>query len=189
MSLKENVNYIKEEITTQESFIENFFKLEKFYKKFKILIISSVVVIIVSVIGFQSFGYIQEQNRLEANELFNSCIVDSSDTKSFELLKSKNVELYNLAMYVVNKKSNIDKEFINELVAYSDAMKNKDLKQLDSSIQNQNFLLKDFAIFNKALIQVQNGQNKEAKETIKLIPITSSVTSLVKMLEHYMLTK
>ena len=39
MSLKENVSYIKDEISTEEQFFENFFKIEKFYKKYKKIIL------------------------------------------------------------------------------------------------------------------------------------------------------
>lgn len=51
------------------------------------------------------------------------------------------------------------------------------------------FLLKEFAIFNKALIEAKNGKYEEAKNTLKLVPTQSSAYELVKILNHYLLTK
>ena len=188
MSLKENVDYIKEEISTQESFIENFFKLEKLYKKYKKVIISLSIICVVAVVGTLVSNYVSEQNRLAANNIFNICLENPDDKVSLADLKSKDENLYKLALYVNNKTAN-DTEFFKELSAYSSAMESEDLNALDKVTQSQKFLLKDFALFNKALIQAQKANYKEAKETLKLIPLTSNVSSLVKMLEHYMLTK
>ena len=52
-----------------------------------------------------------------------------------------------------------------------------------------NFLLKEFAIFNKALILANEGKYQEAKDTLKLIPETSQVKDLVTLLNHYLITK
>ena len=188
MSLKENVDYIKEEISTQESFIENFFKLEKFYKKYKIAIISIAIVCIVAVVGTLVLNYVVEQNRIAANDAFNNCLENPNNKTALEDLKSKDENLYKIAMYV-NNKTEIDIEFFKELSVYSKAMEKEDLVELGKVTQNQKFLLKDFALFNKALIQAQKANYKEAKATLKLIPLTSNVSSLVKMLEHYMMTK
>ena len=51
------------------------------------------------------------------------------------------------------------------------------------------FLLKEFAIFNKALIQTQNGKFEDAKATLQLIPSDSQVSELVNVLKHYLVTK
>ncbi len=189
MSLKENVNYIKEEISTQESFIENFFKLEKFYNKYKKVIISTISIIIIGVIGISVSNYIKEQNKLSANNSFNKCLENPTDKAALEELESQDENLYKLAVYMNDRTKEVDKEFLKELSIYSKAIENTDLAVIDKITQNQNFLLKDFALFNKAMIQVQNGKVDDAKTTLKLISTTSSVTSLVKMLEHYMLTK
>ena len=53
----------------------------------------------------------------------------------------------------------------------------------------KDFLLKEFAIFNKALILTKDGKFNEAKDALKLIPPTSQVKDLVSLLNHYLLTK
>ena len=189
MSLKENIDYIKEEISTQESFLEKFFKLEKFYKKYKVAMFSIVAIVIIGAIGIQVNSYMNEQNRLSANESFNRYIENSSDKKLLEELKQKSPKLYQLALYLTNSNDSVDNEYLKELVIYTKAIESKNLDAIATSTQNQKFLLKDFALFNKALIQAQNNDFADAKETLKMIPTTSNVASLVKMLEHYLLTK
>ncbi len=52
MSLKDNVDYVKEELNSEEKFLESFVKVERFYNKNKIIIITVIVVLIALVIGF-----------------------------------------------------------------------------------------------------------------------------------------
>ena len=42
MSIKENVDYVKEELNSQEKFLESFVKGERFYKKYRTLIFASI---------------------------------------------------------------------------------------------------------------------------------------------------
>ncbi|MEA3352752.1 MAG: hypothetical protein U9Q33_02905 [Campylobacterota bacterium] len=189
MSLKENVEYVKEEISTQESFIENFFKLEKFFNKYKKTIIGSVSIIIMAIAGLAISDYNAEQNKIEANEAFNTLLESPENKQAQEILKSKNKKLYHIAMYMNQKSSNVETEFLKELTQYSQAIQKNDTDGINRSAQDQKFILKDFAIFNKALIEAKKGDYKKAKETLRLIPETSGVEPLSKMLAHYLLTK
>jgi len=53
----------------------------------------------------------------------------------------------------------------------------------------KDFLLKEFALFNKALILTQEGEYSQAKQTLQLIQKDSQVSDLVALLNHYLLTK
>jgi len=189
MSLKENVEYIKEEISTQETFLEKFLQFEKFYKKYKKVIFGVVTVSALSFVGFAVSDYIKEQNLIRDNMMFNNVLSNNQDKISLEYLKQNNQKLYNLALYMQNKSNSTDLEFLKELSIYSEAIKENNVDKLSSISIKQNFLLKDFAIFNKALIQAKNGNYKEAKETLSIIPITSEIRELVNILNHFLLTK
>ena len=54
---------------------------------------------------------------------------------------------------------------------------------------NPNFLLKHYAIFQKALIQTINKNYTDAKETLRLIPDSSPVSQVANRLKHFLLTK
>ncbi len=189
MSLKENINYIKEEVSAQESLMEKTFKLEQFYKKYKAIIFGTVSVVIILFIGFSVSNYQDEQNKIKDNQAFNKILADYNDKEALKYLESNNKKLYEIAVYMKDKSKNTNAEFLNELSLYSKAIKKNNIDDISNVTQKQTFLLKDFAIFNKALIQAQNGKYQDAKESIKLISSNSSVASLSSMLEHFLLTK
>ena len=189
MSLKEDINYIKEEISTEESFMEKFFKTEQFYKKYKNIIIGGLSVAVIAVVGFYISSYIAEQNKIESNKAFNTLLEDSTNVNSIAVLKEKNPQLLEVINFIENGTTNKDMEFLKELSLYSLAMKENNIDKLSSVSQKQNFLLKDFAMFNKALIQTQNKKYLDAKETLKQIPKASDITALSKMLAHFLITK
>ena len=64
-----------------------------------------------------------------------------------------------------------------------------DIGKLLTECELNKFLLKEFAIFNKALILAKDGKYKEAKIALNLIPPTSKATELSNLLKHYLLTK
>lgn len=189
MSLKDNIDYVKKEISTEESFMESFFKIEIIYKKYKFVIIAIVSIAIVGTIGYYVSNYIQLQNKIAANESFNKFLENPNDKEALLVLKEKSEKLYNIALFMQDSSANNEVEFLKELSLYSQAIKEQNVVKLTSVTQEQNFLLKDFALFNKALILVQKQQYKESKEAIEQIPENSNLNVLVKMLEHYLLTK
>jgi len=189
VSLKENIDYVKKEISTEESFMESFFKIEKIYKKYKLVIIAIITIIVVGTIGYYISNYIQLQNKIAANESFNKLLENPNDKEALDALKEKNKKLYDIVLFMQDSSAATEVGFLKELSIYSQAIKEQDVAKLTSVTQEQNFLLKDFALFNKALILVQKQQYKEAKEAIKQIPDNSNLNVLVKMLEHYLLTK
>ena len=188
MSLKENIEYIKEEVSAQESLMEQTFKLEQFYKKYKTFIFGAVTVAVVGFVGISVSNYMTEQNLIKDNQAFNK-VLENKDKQALEYLKANNKKLYNLAIYMNDKSGDTNLEFLSELSKYSKAIEKNSINDISTAIQSQDLLLKDFAIFNKALIQTQNGNYTDAKKSLKLIPLTSSVASLSDMLEHYLLTK
>lgn len=189
MSLKENVDYVKKEISTEETFLESFLKLENFYKKYKMAIFGTVGVAIIAVIGLNVKSYMDEQNLIASNEAFNIVLNDPNNKEALDTLQSTNKKLYALAMYKNDQSKAIELDFFKELQTYFEAIKAQDTNQISSATQSQKFLLKDFAIFNKALIEAKNGQYNKSKESLKLISQTSDIASLVKMLEHHLATK
>jgi predicted negative regulator of RcsB-dependent stress response len=74
-------------------------------------------------------------------------------------------------------------------VAYKKAIEEKNIEQLNTLSMQKDFLLKEFALFNKALILTQEGEYSQAKQTLQLIQKDSQVSDLVALLNHYLLTK
>ena len=193
MSIKENVDYVKEELSSQEKFLENFVKGERFYKKYRTLIFAFIAIIVVGSIGTIIKNNMDEANKLEANLAFNKVLQNSNDAQALEELKNKNAKLYEVALFLQAKNDNKSIEvsipLLKELSKYQTALANKNISELDNLSMQNDFLLKEFAIFNKALLLTNEGKFNEAKTTLALIPQNSKAFELAKLLNHYLLTK
>ena len=193
MSIKENVDYVKTELSSEEKFLENFVRSERFFKKYKTLILSFIIIVIVGFIGVFIKTKIDESNKFEANLAYNKVLENNNDAKALADLKAKNKDLYEIALYLQAKKEakiiETNVPLLKELSKYETALVNKSITELDNVSMQSDFLLKDFAIFNKALFLANEGKFTEAKTTLALIPQTSKAFELAKLLNHYLLTK
>ena len=193
MSIKENVDYVKTELSSEEKFLENFVRSERFFKKYKTLILSFIIIVIVGFIAVFIKTKIDESNKFEANLAFNKVLENNNDAKALADLKAKNKDLYEIALYLQAKKEakiiETNVPLLKELSKYETALANKSITELDNVSMQSDFLLKDFAVFNKALFLANEGKFREAKTTLALIPQTSKAFELAKLLNHYLLTK
>lgn len=193
MSTKENIEYIKDELSSEEKFLEGFVRIERFYKKYKALIITILVAVIVMVTWNIILGYLDNKTKIEANNAFNKFIADTSDEESLNLLKTKNQNLYEIAKAIKARKNGeiveINVEYLKELSLYEKAIKDSDIKALSSLTLNDKFLLKENAIFNKALLEAKEGKYAAAKETLSQIPQNSKINNMVVLLKHFLASK
>ncbi|MGB1226313.1 MAG: hypothetical protein ACPG9K_00365 [Poseidonibacter sp.] len=193
MSMKENVDFVKEELNSEEKFLEGSVKVERFFKKFKALIIGIVAILIVVFIAFNVKNYNDEKNSTAANIAFDKVIANPSDKEALNTLKESNKKLYEVALYLQAKKEGEYPEtnitYLKELTQYQKALSSSDVSALNTLSMQNDFLLKEFAIFNKALILVNEGKYEEAKVALNLIQKSSKASELSSLLQHHLLTK
>lgn len=193
MSMKENVDFVKEELNSEEKFLEGSVKVERFFKKFKALIIAVVIILVVAFIGISVKNYNDEKNSTAANIAFDKVIADPSDKEALNTLKESNKKLYEVALYLQAKKEGEYPEtnitYLKELTQYQKALSSSDVSALNTLSMQNDFLLKEFAIFNKALILVNEGKYEEAKVALNLIQKSSKASELSSLLQHHLLTK
>lgn len=192
MSIKENVDYIKSELSSEEKLLEGFVKSERFFKKYKNLLIALIVAIVIgSIIYFVKKSF-DESNKYESNILLNNYL-EKGDEKALQSLKDKNNSLYEIALYLKarqdGKSAEISLPILKELSEFELAKDKNDIEALDKLSMKGDFLLKDYALFNKALILTNEGKYQEAKDTIAKISNDSRTIELVNLLNHYLLTK
>lgn len=192
MSIKENVDYIKSELSSEEKLLEGFVKSERFFKKYKNLLIALIVAIVIgSIIYFVKKSF-DESNKYESNILLNNYL-EKGDEKALQSLKDKNNSLYQIALYLKarqdGKSAEISLPILKELSEFELAKNKNDIEALDKLSMKGDFLLKDYALFNKALILTNEGKYQEAKDTIAKISNDSRTIELVNLLNHYLLTK
>lgn len=190
MSIKENLDYIKEEMSTEEKFFESFFKLEKVWKKYKIVIIGGAALVILGFGGTNINEYLQTQTKIKANIAFNTLLENPQDASAAAVLKDANPKLFAILNHLTSKKNIVTNvQFIDEISAFNQALNKNDIDKLNKTLLGSRFLLKEYAMFQKALMQTLNKQYTDAKETLKLIPATSTTAQLANKLNHYLLTK
>ncbi len=193
MSLQEKVEYLKEEMSTEEKFFEGFFKLEKIWKKYKIVLISVVSLLFMGFVGTNINDYMQEQNTIKANNAFNALLENRKDAEAINILKDLNPKLLKIANYLQDKKDGkneaVNIEFLDEIVKFNMALNENNLDVINKTILNSKFVLKEYALFQKALILTIDKKYLDAKETLALIPDTSTVAELSNKLKHHLLTK
>ena len=192
MSLKENVDYIKSELSSEEKLLEGFVKSERFFKKYKSLFLALIIAVILGSIFYVVKKSFDESNKYESNLLLNSYL-EKGDEKALETLKNKNEKLYEVALFLQAKKDNkiasIELPLLKELVKFQTATASNNIEELNSLSMQNDFLLKEFALFNKALILVNEGKYEEAKKELSQISQTSKAYELATLLNHYLLTK
>ncbi len=186
MSIKDEVNYVKNELSGDEKLLESAFKLETLYKKYKLPIwgIAGAVLLYVAVTtGMQAV----KESRLEAaNQAFLTLQQKPDDAEALKVLKEKNPKLY-------------------ELYTFSKAAKKQDVKQLAFLEKSTNEVIadmsrysvgaiekkpvdsvyyKELAYLEEAYVALKSGNAAKAKEKLALIDERSAVGAFAKLLKH-----
>ena len=189
MSLKENINSIKEEIGAEEQFLESVIKGERFYKKYKKQILASVVFVVLFSVGYVGYDFIKQRSLKVSNEAYEKLLKTPSDKDALNILKDKNPKLYDVFLFqeAVKKNSiqeleNLSKNDSDELL--SDLSKYQ-LGQLKNSKVVQSKLLNGFSLLEEGFDLLKEGKITEAKLKFAQIDSNSPLSKIVKNLEHY----
>lgn len=195
LSLKENIEAVKKELSTEEQFLESIVKAEGFWKKYKKLLIAIVVLIIVAVIGMALYNTMKERNLIASNEAYTALQHNAEDKESLETLKSKNPKLYQLFLFSNEMKSadvtkleamssQISDPILKDLLSYQKASLSG--KGLSSYSIKQDALLKEFASLQEIYTLFQEGKSKEAKALLAQIPESSQLQQIAQSFKHYL---
>ena len=195
MSLKENIGMVKEELTAEEQFFEKAVVTEKFVKKYKNVMIGSVVVIALVVAG----NIIYNINRTSTLNAVNTTLLTLEAHPENKEASSKletlspvlhDVWLYSQAVAQKDVKTldslqNSKAPLINDLATYEAAQKSQDKVKLDSYAQTQGAIYRDLAQIQLALILMNENKIAEAHEKLHMISIESPLATVAKALMHY----
>jgi hypothetical protein len=191
LSLKENVNAIKEELSAEEQFLESVIKAEGFWKKYKKIIIALGVVVVVGALAKVGMDYIHQSNIEASNKAYNILLKDSQNSTALATLKEKNPQLYEMFLFkravesadvaaLQKVESDIKDPLLSDLLKYQRASLEKSASDLDTKI------VKDFALLEEAYLLLQDEKVKEANAKLSQIPVTSPLRNIVANLKHYM---
>ena len=195
MSLKENLDMVRDELNSEEKFFEKAVVTERFVKKYKKPLIGAVVAVVLVVVA--NLGYeASEQNRIEsANKTLSILQKNPADTVALTKLESLSPALHDVWLYSqaisnqsieeLEKLKNTKTLIINDVVSYETAELKSNKVDLDAYSKKQNAIYKDLAVVMNAVLLMNEGKIDDAHQKLAMIGENSSLAPVVKTLMHY----
>ena len=195
MSLKENIGMVKEGLTAEEQFFEKAVVTEKFVKKYKNVMIGSVVVLVLVVAG----NIIYNMNRASTLNAVNKTLVALEANPSSKETENKlaslsptlnDVWLYSQAVAqndvkVLDSLEKSKAPLIGGLATYEAAQNSQDKAKLEAYTQTQGAIYRDLAQVQLAIILMNENKIADAHEHLSMIGIESPLAPVAKALMHY----
>lgn len=186
MGLKDNLKAVKNELNTEEQFIENFIKGERFIRKYKFYISAVAIILVAWFVGNFIISKINDYKIKEANEIYANLLQDPND-KLLEKLKDKNINLYTIFLLKENISDFNNTTLQNELKQiYNDTRTNTLLKNIIAlSLGDKSIFLKNYNKLLEAYRLLEQNKIEEANVLLSQIKENSSLSQIAKNLEHY----
>ncbi|BCD61936.1 hypothetical protein NitYY0826_C0803 [Nitratiruptor sp. YY08-26] len=195
MSTKDNIEYIKKELDSEEKFLESVIKAEKFYKKHKKKITALVVLVVIGFLGYVGYDMMKTHNLEVSNAAYNSLLQNPQDKEALQTLKNKNPKLYALYIYqkaieksdieALQKIANGDDRVLGDLAKYHIAVIKKDNKALERYANNSDAILRDFAYLDSAYMDFMKDAIAVGRKKIENIDKSSAAYPYALLLGHY----
>lgn len=187
MGLKDNLKAVKNELNTEEQFIENFIKGERFIRKYKFYISAIVIILVAWFAGNFIISKINDYKTKEANEIYANLIQDPSNKNLLEQLKNKNTNLYAIFLLKENINDFNNTALQNELKQiYSNTQTNTLLKNIIAlSLGDKSIFLKNYDKLLEAYKFLEQNKIEEANVLLSQIKENSSLNQIAKNLKHY----
>lgn len=196
MSIKNNFNYIKSEFSNDEKILENAFKLEILYKRYKHIIWAIVGLIIIGIAAYGLYSYYDEYNARKYSQVYNALIDNPDDGNLKAQLQKGNPTLY--SMFILQQAlksgnlnelkslSNDKNILISSVARYHLGSFERDISQLEKV---DKYALGDLSKLQQAYKLINENKTTEAKMILDKIPQDSQVREISQLLSHYMITK
>ena len=186
VSIKDDVNFVKKELSGDEKILESAFKLESLYKKYKFQLWGVVAALILFFGGQSVMNAMHEAKLVEANEAFLTLQSKSDDANALKALKENNPALF-------------------ELYSYAQAVKKQDIKALETLATSSNSVIadasgytagvlskkpvdsklyKELALLEEAYLAIGAGDTKVARDKLELIDERSPLSVIAGFLKH-----
>jgi len=183
LAIKEDLTEIKKEIDAQEQFLESMIKGERFFKKYKTLLIVVCAAAIVAAVGFYTSKILNENRVEEANLAYSKLILNPNDANALSVLKEKEPSMYALFSLGQMLDKN-DTKGISELANLQVHPLVKDIILSQTGNANSE-ILKEYNALLKGFELLKENKIKEANDEFNKIALDSQLQTLVKNLKHY----
>lgn len=189
LGLKENIDALKQEISTEEQFLESIIKGERFFKKYKKVIISSVAVLFIGLGVYGGVSFVNERKIEASNEAYKVLISNPKDEQALNMLKDNNERLHKLFLFSQAIK-NGDKVVLSELSSFKEDPILSDLSAyqlsgLEAKDEVKSELLRGLALLQAGYKLLLEDKINEAKLQFAQIDVSSPLKNIANSLEHY----
>lgn len=186
MNIADAGREIKKELSGDEKVLESAFKLETLYRKHKLKLWGLLIALVVFFGGTAIQESMHEAKLAKANEAFLVLQEKPTDKEAFKVLEANNPVLL-------------------ELFFYSQAVKNKDTKTLETLSSSKNSVISDaskytagvlnkkpvdsalyhdMSLFEEGYLAIRAGDVKTAKAKLELIDDRSPLAVITGFLKH-----
>lgn len=196
MSVKKNLDFIKSEFSSDEKLIENAFKLEILYRRYRHIIWGVLIVVVIFAVFMGVKSLIVESNAKKSSEILNALLINPSDETLRTDLQKSNESLYSLFLLKqslddgntasLQDLTSANSELVKYLANYHLGSFERDISLLDKS---DKYALGDLAKLESAYILIQSGKISDAKNILSTIPQDSPLIEIAKILSHSTITK
>jgi hypothetical protein len=186
LSIQDDVNYIKKELSGDEKVLESAFKIEGIYKKHKLKLGIALIAFVVFFAGKSIEQNMHESALLEANKAFLTLQKTPNDSEALKVLQNNNPALFELFTYkeAVQKKDikALEALYSSKNIVISDASAYQasviDKKPKDSVLYN------DMALFTQGYVALESGDTKQAMLKLEQIDERSALATITGLLKH-----
>ena len=186
MSFKDDVEFVKEELSSDEKVLESVFKLETLYKKHKKKLFGVLIITVLGMAGVVTTNIIKDSNLNSSNNALLTLQKDNSNRDAEMILKSKNKELYALYQYSKAVKSG-DIKLLTEL-SHS---KNEILSDLSKyhinmfkNISGNSKYYKNLSVIGEAFVMIKDNKKRVARDKLTLVEPNSDLYKLSVLMKH-----
>ncbi len=195
MSLKNDIEMVREELNSEEKFFEKAVITEKFVKKYKNWMIFAVIGIVVLVGANVAYDLNRESQIKAANEALLVLNKDAQNSEALLTLKNISPNLYDVWIYsnavakrdlvTIKELKNSSALMVSDLASYELAQGAKDSDSLDSYASAQDAVYRDLALVQSAIILMNNSEIQKAHNKLSKISPESSMSKIASALLHY----
>ncbi|EQB40673.1 hypothetical protein M947_00040 [Sulfurimonas hongkongensis] len=195
MSLKNDINMVREELNSEEKFFEKAVITEKFVKKYKKFLIGGLVAIVVVVAANIAYDINRESEIKEVNKALAILNEDAENSEALRTIKQISPDLYDAWTYsnAVVKKDMLSMKgltdsssmMVADLASYEVAQDAKDAKLLDEYASKKDAVYRDLALVQSAIIYMSKSEIQKAHERLAQISSESALRNIANALMHY----
>ncbi len=177
MSIKENLEQVKSEFKSDEKLLEGAFRLEKFFKRYKWVLLFIIVAFIAYLGDTKLQDYKREQTKERITQIYNEVLESPNNIALQKRLKEVAPELYDLYQFAraserndinaFKKLSQSSNEIVKTFAQYSYASLSQDKNLLEKSP-----ILKEMSALQEVNLLYGENSKDAIKKRIKFYPLS-----------------